>query len=71
MFYAYYIKSSVDRRIYIGSCRDIKNRLSRHNGGFVQSTKAYRPWRLLGYEKFETRAKAFKREMFLKNILSI
>ena len=66
MFYTYYIKSSVDGRIYIGSCKCVSNRLSRHNGGFVRSTKTYRPWVLLGYDEYATRSEACKQEKFLK-----
>ena len=66
MFKVYYIKSSMNGDLYIGSCEDLRVRFHRHNAGYVKSTKSYRPWKLLGYEKFNTRQEAVKREKFLK-----
>ena len=67
MFYVYFLKSSVNNDLYVGSCHDIETRLKRHNSGLVKSTKSYRPWGLLGYEEYNTRGKAMKREKFLKS----
>ncbi|HEY4506075.1 MAG TPA: GIY-YIG nuclease family protein [Candidatus Paceibacterota bacterium] len=60
------LKSLSNGDIYVGSSNDIKNRLKLHNTGKVRSTKAYRPWGLIGSEAFQTRSEAFKREHFLK-----
>jgi putative endonuclease len=55
------------RRSYIGQTEDIDNRLMRHNSGFVRSTKANRPWVLIHYEEYKSRAEAMKRELWLKS----
>ncbi len=52
---------------YIGHCKNIPTRLKAHNYGKVKSTKAFKPWRLVYYEEFETRAEAIERERFLKS----
>lgn len=66
MYLVYYLKSLQNNYIYIGSCENIAKRLKRHDNGLVKSTKAYRPWKLLGYEKFYSRNEAVRRERFLK-----
>lgn len=53
--------------IYIlGSTENLKNRIALHNAGKVKSTQFYRPWQLLGYEVYNSRSEAVKREGFLK-----
>ena len=42
--------------------KDLKN----HNDGRVKSTKGYRPWKLLGFEKYNTRSEAVIKEKFFK-----
>ena len=66
MFYIYFLKSLRNGDLYVGSCKDTRVRVARHNRGLVRSTKANRPWKLLGFEKALTRSDAVKREMFLK-----
>lgn len=66
MFYAYFLKSIKNGDIYIVSCEDINIRLSRHNLGRVKSTKAYRPWKLLGNKEYNTRSEAIRMEKFYK-----
>ena len=66
MYYVYFLKSTVNADLYIGSCEDMKKRLKRHNDGLVRSTKANRPWRLMGNEEYDSRSEAVRRERFLK-----
>lgn len=66
MYYVYYLLSSINKNLYIGSTEDIQKRIQLHNQGRVKSTKSHKPWKLLGYEKFKTRSDAVKRERFLK-----
>jgi putative endonuclease len=66
MYFTYYLKSTKNNFIYVGSCENIEKRLKRHNNGLVKSTKAYSPWKLLGYNEFDTRSQAVKHEKFLK-----
>jgi len=66
MYYVYFLKSLKNNDLYIGSTENIQKRLIRHNSGKVRSTQYYRPWRLLGFEEFENRSEAVRRENFLK-----
>ena len=66
MYWVYYLRSLINNDLYIGSTENIDNRLKRHNLGRVKSTKAYRPWVLLGFEAYQTRSEAVKKEMFFK-----
>jgi len=66
MFYVYFLKNASNDRIYIGSTENLSIRVDRHNKGLVRSTKAYKPWTLIGHEKYSTRSEAMKRELFLK-----
>ena len=65
-YYTYVLLSLTNGYLYIGSTDNIENRLKRHNSGKVKSTKAYRPWKLLEYYKFKSRAEAVRHERFLK-----
>jgi putative endonuclease len=67
MFYVYFLKSTVNNDLYIGSCEDVNKRIIQHNSGRVKSTKGYRPWILLDTEEFETRAEAVRQERHLKS----
>ena len=66
MFYVYYLKSSKNGDIYIGSTKNLENRIRLHNFGKVRSTEFYKPWKLLNSEAYNSRSEAMKREMFLK-----
>lgn len=66
VFFVYVLLSEVTGRRYVGSTRDIDERLRRHNSGHSKSTKAGRPWILAYSEEFPTRAAAVNREMYLK-----
>jgi len=67
MFYVYFLQSLKNNDLYVGSTENIENRLKRHNSGKVKSTKFYRPWRLIGYEEYESRSEAVKMEKFSKS----
>jgi len=58
MFYVYAIESNCSGRVYIGQTNDIEKRLSFHNSGYVKSTCKDIPWRLIAFERFDTRDKA-------------
>lgn len=65
-YYVYLLKSINYNRYYIGQTDNIQNRLKLHNQGRVKSTAPYKPWKLVGYEEYETRNKARYREYQLK-----
>ena len=67
MFYTYLIKSKIKNWTYIGSTKNLKERLARHNAGKVRSTKAYKPFELVYYEAYNNYKSARKRELELKN----
>lgn len=66
MFYTYVLKSKKNNDIYVGSTESLFDRLKLHNSGKVKFTKAYRPWKLLEYQEFNTRSQAVRQERFLK-----
>jgi putative endonuclease len=68
VFYSYILKSLADGKYYFGSTNDIHKRLERHNQGKVRSTKGRRPFTLIYYEEFKTRAEAYNRELFFKSL---
>jgi putative endonuclease len=65
MTYCYFLLLS-NGDIYKGLTDDVKRRLSEHRIGNVESTKNYRPVKLLGYEAYEEKSDAQRREKFLK-----
>lgn len=67
MYYTYVIRSEKDGKRYIGSTKDIKARLKKHNAGSVRSTKHRRPFKLEYFEVFQTRKEAEQREQFFKS----
>jgi len=66
MFYAYILKSIIDRCLYVGSTNDLRKRLKEHNDGKVFSTKLRRPFELVYYEAYKSEKDARKREHNLK-----
>ncbi|NOX85511.1 MAG: GIY-YIG nuclease family protein [Chlorobi bacterium] len=65
-YYAYVIYSDKHNQKYKGHCEDLDQRLIEHNSGKTKSTKAFMPWRLIYYEKFQTREEAIAREHYFK-----
>lgn len=68
IYYAYILRSLKDDNFYTGYTSNLKRRLARHNGGWVRSTKARRPFELIYWEQFKTRSDAMKRERKLKSL---
>ena len=67
MFYVYAISSSERNYIYVGLTNNIDRRFEEHNSGNNKTTRAYRPFRLILVEEFETRQLARDREKYLKS----
>ena len=65
--YVYIIGSVVKNWNYVGITKDIENRINRHNSGREQSTKPYKPFKLL----FVQEEKAYKRVRVLEKYLKI
>ena len=66
MCYTYILKSKSTLGYYVGSCNNVKNRLVMHNNGYVQSTRAARPWKLYYVEEYPDLRDARKRELQIK-----
>ena len=65
MFYVYFLRLS-NGDIYKGSTDDLKRRMTEHHTGKVDSTRNYRPLRLIGYEGYLLKSDAQRRERFVK-----
>ncbi len=65
-WFVYFIKSLSRNFTYIGSTDNLKRRLSDHNRGFVQSTKAYHPFEINAYIAVKTKQKARMLEKYFK-----
>ena len=66
MYYVYILQSVSEGKYYIGSTRDVAQRITRHNARMVPSTKRYCPWKLIYTEVFNTPSEARKREREIK-----
>lgn len=66
-YWFYAIKSEKDGRIYKGISKNVHQRLKWHNGGKTKSTKAYRPWNLVYYEKIGKLEEALLKEKYFKS----
>ena len=67
MYYVYVLISEGDKKwFYIGYSSNLKDRLKRHNSGKVKSTKNKKPFTLIYYEAFKSKADALVREKNLK-----
>ena len=56
-----------DGGIYIGSTRNLENRIKQHTYGKVKSTKGRRPFQLIYHEKYNDYKVTYKREQYLKS----
>lgn len=66
MFYMYILKSLKDFDLYIGSTKDLRQRVIKHNSGLVPSTKKRIPLKLIYYEAYAVESEARYREHNLK-----
>jgi putative endonuclease len=67
MFYTYILKSKKDGKLYTGSTKDLRKRLSQHLNGQSLSTKGRGPFVLIYYEACLLEEKARSRELYLKS----
>jgi len=66
MWYVYFLKSTLDNNLYIGSTNDINRRFTEHNSGMVDSTKNRTPFILEAYIAVKDKAKAIELEHYFK-----
>ncbi|MCX6824519.1 MAG: GIY-YIG nuclease family protein [candidate division SR1 bacterium] len=69
MYYVYILERS-DGSYYCGSTQNIDKRLYWHNVGSVQSTRHYRPLKLLFSKEYGEKTEAQKTERKLKKMKS-
>jgi putative endonuclease len=68
MFYVYLLKSeSHPKQPYVGSTRDLRQRLGDHNEGRCPHTAKFRPWTLIAYFAFLQERTAIAFEKYLKS----
>ena len=65
--WVYVLESEATGRYYIGSAEDVGWRVGEHNGGRVNSTRPYCPWKLVHTEEHPDRAAAMRREREIKS----
>ncbi|KKS83073.1 MAG: Excinuclease ABC [Candidatus Gottesmanbacteria bacterium GW2011_GWA1_43_11] len=66
MYEVYVLQSLIKNWYYVGLTSDKQRRIKQHNNGQVQSTKAYKPFRLVFSKVFTCRIDARDFEKFLK-----
>ena len=70
MYFTYILKSMSTGHLYIGQTNSLEDRLVRHNGNRVKSTKNKGPWKLLKAYRKSSRSEAIKLERYLKSLKS-
>jgi len=70
MFYVYVLKSSKDKKLYIGYTNNLKRRIQEHNKKRNFSTAQRGPFSLVYYESFKSQSDATTREKQLKQFKS-
>jgi len=65
-YFVYIIYSESVDRYYVGHCQDLKDRISRHNGGRSKYTKIALDWKVKYTESCSTRSEAMIREREIK-----
>ena len=66
LFYVYIIRSLRTQQYYVGSTKDVEERLREHNAGKSWSARAGAPWELAHTEIFPTRSEAVRHEQKFK-----
>ena len=67
-YFVYILYSASADQFYKGACRDMKDRLKRHNAGLEKSTKHGTPWTLIWVTEKDRWPNALKLERKLKNL---
>lgn len=66
MYEVYVLKSIDINWYYVGMTKNKEKRITQHNNGYVQSTKPYKPFKLVFVKTFINRAEARNFEKYLK-----
>ena len=65
-WFVYFLRSCCARFLYVGSTNRLHERLLEHNAGMVQSTKVYRPLRMVAYIAVCSERQARRLEAYFK-----
>jgi putative endonuclease len=65
MYYVYFLQMN-NGQIYTGSTHDLKVRMLEHTRGNVRTTSRYLPVSIIGYEAYQLKSDAQRREKYLK-----
>ncbi len=65
-YYTYVLFSERDKRLYIGSTSNLKNRVEKHRTGNVSATKGRLPVKLIFFEGYRNKYDALRREDYFK-----
>lgn len=64
--FVYILQSEKSKKYYVGSTIDLEERLGRHNGGRVTSTRNKGPWAIVFYKEYDDIAEARRIEYKIK-----
>ena len=67
MYSVYIIYSENIDKFYVGQTQDFSQRIERHNGGMVTSTKKTNDWKLIWKTEVNSRSEALILERKIKN----
>ncbi len=67
MYFLYILKSDSAEWYYVGVTENLDSRLKRHNSGLVRSTKSRKPYKVVYFEEYLSKANARKRELVIKS----
>jgi putative endonuclease len=66
MYFVYILNSIKTNKYYIGSCKNIEERIKQHNAGKSSYTKSGIPWKIVKIINCHNKTKALKLERFIK-----
>ncbi len=66
MYYVYILRSSKDKKLYIGYTNNLRRRILEHNDGKVRSTNERQEMCLIYYEALIEKSDAKRREKYFK-----
>ena len=66
MYHTYILQSQKDNTFYIGFTKQLQKRIRQHNSGKSKYSSKHAPYKLVYYEKLDTKEDAIKREKFFK-----
>jgi putative endonuclease len=66
MYHVYVLLNEAKTRTYTGVSDDVDKRLEEHNAGRVNSSRPYRPYKIIHAESFAALIEARQKEKFYK-----